>query len=84
MSPVFAGLGLIIRARNALQGILFASASKRGFGLQTMWGHGFMMAHMSLPGGKTCWSGPCYCYVSGSTHVGVGEGYCSFRHDYQD
>ena len=56
-----------------MQGILFASASKKGFGLQTFWGHAFMLAHMDLGDGKTCWSGPCYCYISGTTLVGVGE-----------
>jgi len=56
-----------------LQGILFASAGRRGFGLQTSWGHGFMLAHIQMGDGKSCWSGPCYCYISGNLHVGMGD-----------
>ena len=56
-----------------LQGILFASAGRRGFGLQTSWGHGFMLAHIHMGEGKSCWSGPCYAYISGNLHVGMGE-----------
>ena len=40
-----------------------------------MWGHAFVMAHLDCGDGKTCWSGPCYLYMSGPTIVGVGESF---------
>ena len=55
-----------------MQAILFASAGRKGFGLQTLWGHGFIMARLTCgPQGLSCWSGPCYVYVSGN-NLGLG------------
>ena len=58
--------------RLRVQAILFASAARKGFGLQTLWGHGFIMARLTCgPQGLSCWSGPCYVYVSGN-NLGLG------------
>lgn len=56
-----------------MQAILFASASKKGFGLHTTWGHGLLMARKSCADGRCCWSGPCYTYISGTMSLGLGE-----------
>ena len=57
----------------SLQSLLFSSAGRKGFGLQTTWGHGFLMSHLKSASGLRCWSGPCYVYITGGNHVGLGK-----------
>lgn len=64
--------GLELKRVRRVQAILFSSAGRKGFGLQTTWGHGFVLSHIKR-GGMSCWSGPCYVYISGNMKLGLGE-----------
>ena len=66
-----------------MQAVLFASGGRKGFGVQTSWGNGFVITNIGSAEAP-CWTGPVYVSLTGSKSVGIGAHHChliSLAHD---